>query len=585
MKEMKLSINNALNRHPEFYFFFLAVIVITFQFFVLRHEVILKYDDHNKTVTYGLRAIADALTLLLPYWFLPTRYRRCIWVIILLLTIWIVSQLWYYRTYNDLMPFSSFTLFSNISPLLMKSIWASVHPIDWSIIISIVLLLISDCMLTKGSSNKSTRKTGKSICIVFSVLFIAFVHIANGYAFYLQGKGKVDNIWERYTNSNGYAYYFNMNGFVALGIYSIVEATWEAQKPTQQEITKIENYLNNYGNHYTDNAYSSPNRKNLILIIVESLNSWVINFNIDHIEVTPFLNQLCNQDSAITALRVQPQVKDGRSSDAHFMYNTGILPLKKGAVATRYRDASYPSLAKALNGYTSIEFICDDAKFWNQKMTASSYGFEEIYDRNNMPHNGTDVSKDGEMFQLAATVLKKTKQPFYAQLVTISMHQPYDKSVVPATAISQSNQYSAEIKNYLEAVHYCDSELEKFIKNLKEADLYDNSVIAIVSDHNEMDKNVIEHREKVLPEDKEIALIVLNTPYTIKYQGKLGQIDVYPTLLDIMGANHYLWKGIGQSIFRKNENRQTNLDEMWDISSLLITKGYFKDKNINETPN
>lgn len=45
-------------------------------------------------------------------------------------------------------------------------------------------------------------------------------------------------------------------------------------------------------------------------------------------------------------------------------------------------------------------------------MTASSYGFEEIYDRNNMPHNGTDVSKDGEMFQLAATVLKKTKQPF-----------------------------------------------------------------------------------------------------------------------------------------------------------------------------
>lgn len=115
--------------------------------------------------------------------------------------------------------------------------------------------------------------------------------------------------------------------------------------------------------------------------------------------------------------------------------------------------------------------------------------------------------------------------------------------------------------------------------------MYDNSVIAIVSDHDEVDKNVIEHRKRVLPEDKEVALIVLNTPYTIKYQGKLGQIDVYPTLLDIMGANHYLWKGIGQSIFRKNENEQTNFDEMWDISSLLITKGYFKDNNINEIPN
>lgn len=311
----------------------------------------------------------------------------------------------------------------------------------------------------------------------------------------------------------------------------------------------------------------------------------MINFKIDNIEITPYLNQLCCQNNSIIALKVQPQVKDGRSSDAHFMYNTGILPLRKGAVAMRYGKTSYPSLAKALRNYVTIEFICDDAKFWNQTVTASSYGFENLYDRNYIPHNGADVAKDGEMFQLATTVLKTTKQPFYAQLVTLSMHQPYDKPIVPATAISQSNQYSAEIKNYLEAVHYCDSELEKFIRNLKEADLYDNSVIAIVSDHDEVDKNVIEHRKRVLPEDKEVALIVLNTPYTIKYQGKLGQIDVYPTLLDIMGANHYLWKGIGQSIFRKNENGQTNFDEMWDISSLLITKGYFKDNNINEIPN
>ena len=47
----------------------------------------------------------------------------------------------------------------------------------------------------------------------------------------------------------------------------------------------------------------------------------------------------------------------------------------------------------------TIEFICDDAKFWNQTVTASSYGFENLYDRNYIPHNGADVAKDGEMFQ------------------------------------------------------------------------------------------------------------------------------------------------------------------------------------------
>ena len=30
----------------------------------------------------------------------------------------------------------------------------------------------------------------------------------------------------------------------------------------------------------------------------------------------------------------------------------------------------------------------------------------------------------------------------------------------------------------------------------------------------------------------------------------MGQIDIYPTLLDVMGANHYPWKGLGHSILR-----------------------------------
>ena len=122
----------------------MAVVVIIFQFFVLRHEVILEYDNNNKVVTYGLRSLADAIILLMPYWVLPAKYRHWIWLIIILFTVWTLSQLWYYRTYNDLMPFTSFTLFSNISFLLIKSIKASIHMIDWSIIISLFLLLFCD---------------------------------------------------------------------------------------------------------------------------------------------------------------------------------------------------------------------------------------------------------------------------------------------------------------------------------------------------------------------------------------------------------------------------------------------------------
>ena len=573
---MNLSIKNITNKHPEFCFFFMAVVVIIFQFFVLRHEVILEYDNNNKVVTYGLRSLADAIILLMPYWVLPAKYRHWIWLIIILFTVWTLSQLWYYRTYNDLMPFTSFTLLSNISFLLIKSIKASIHMIDWSIIISLFLLLFCDISFFCRNNKRIIKYKERFIPIFLSILFAAFVHFANASFFYIKGKG-ANSIFERYTNSLGYAYYFNMNGFVALGIHSIIETVWENQELTKKEMNQIKDYFKCHGNNYIDNTYSASKGKNLILIIIESLNSWVIDFKINNIEVTPFLNYICSQDSTIVALKVQPQVKDGRSSDAHFMYNTGILPLKKGSIATKYGDTTYPSLAKALRGYKAVEFICDDAKFWNQKVTASSYGFEYIYDRNSMHYVDNGVVKDGDMFQFASIFLEKEKQPFYAQLVTISMHQPYNELTLPATKISQCNKYSAEVRNYLEAVHYCDNALSKFIQNLKSSGLYAHSVIAIISDHNEMNKNIPEGRKRATPNDKEIAMIVLNTPCTLKYQGKLGQIDIYPTLLDIMGANDYSWKGLGRSIFRRKEEDKIESEKMWNISSLLTTKRYFNN--------
>ena len=50
--------------------------------------------------------------------------------------------------------------------------------------------------------------------------------------------------------------------------------------------------------------------------------------------------------------------------------------------------------------------------------------------------------------------------------------------------------------------------------------------------------------------DREVAFVLLNTPYTISYEETAGQIDVYPTLLDVMGCNEYGWKGLGYSLFR-----------------------------------
>ena len=46
-----------------------------------------------------------------------------------------------------------------------------------------------------------------------------------------------------------------------------------------------------------------------------------------------------------------------------------------------------------------------------------------------------------------------------------------------------------------------------------------------------------------------------------------------------MGVNHYDWKGLGYSIFRKKEMLVLpSKEERNKISNLMITKGYFRTR-------
>jgi phosphoglycerol transferase MdoB-like AlkP superfamily enzyme len=72
----------------------------------------------------------------------------------------------------------------------------------------------------------------------------------------------------------------------------------------------------------------------------------------------------------------------------------------------------------------------------------------------------------------------------------------------------------------------------------------------------------------------------------------MGQVDVYPTILDLMGANDYEWKGLGHSVLRNPVGAVAiepdvvkgkavpdlvkRLKQAWQISNLMITRNYFQ---------
>lgn len=563
-------------------FYLLGVFVIYLQLQVLGYEILLKSNPGLSFISYGMRSIIDGAILMLPYWILPPKYRKLIWIVIGLFTVWAISQMWYFRTYRDLMPFSSYLLFENVNGLLLQSIKGSVRFIDvWVVAFPVALYACYRRFFKiKIEQEKMGWKYSLAVICIVVIPSLAFCLVQSVVYFYKENGRTTDSLFGRYTSSLGKVSYLDKCGLVPYLAYTVAEDINDMRALSSEERENIDKYIREDTPHYSDNAFSVKQRRNLILIIVESLNAWAVNIDVDGRPVTPVLNSLCERDSAIVALRMQPQVRNGRSSDAHFMYNTGLLPIQSGATSVEYGKANYPSVAKALRkyGYNSFIVTCDNKSFWNQEQTRESYGFGRLYDNHDVNEHSEieKVGLDRAMFKKSLSVIGEMEQPFYAQLITLTMHQPYDSPKVKPTWISRSKQYSSQVKNYLETVHYFDSALGDFLAALKRIGRYDNSVIVIASDHDEMDKNQADNREDVQSEDRNTVFLVLNAGRALKYTDIMGQIDVYPTLLDVMGANEYGWKGLGHSLLRmKPTGKYAVPDEAWKMSNLMITKHYF----------
>lgn len=424
MKDYRLS---SWKKYPNELFYIAAMVALILQLLHLRYDLLLHFDKDLGLLSYSARSMVDALLLLLPYWLLPAKLRiYYVSIIVFLFSFWGLSQLWYYRTYDDLMPFSSFLLFDNISPLLLNSIKASMKLTDILFILPPFFLFILYWFLFVDTIKKTPVNSKKRVIYTISILLFAIlIHLMNAYVFYSKMQNRTTcHLGIRYVNTVNYISYFDFNGFVPFCIHSFINTILEKRSLDIKEKEEIESFLSKYMLKYTDNQYAVKEKQNLIVIIVESLNSWLINFKLDSIEVTPHLNQLCQENNSILALHIQPQVKSGRSSDAHFMYNTGLLPINNGAVAVRFGEAEYPSLAKALKGYKSLSMVCDDAKYWNQETAFKSYGFTQLYDSRSMMNTSGNIN-DHILLEKAANQIKHVDFPFYAQLVTISMHYPY----------------------------------------------------------------------------------------------------------------------------------------------------------------
>lgn len=527
--------------------------------------------------TAQCRRFADAMAFAIPIFFLYK--RRFLFPYIILVNAYLLSNIWYYRNYGTLMPVTSYTMVDNLEGL-GPSVWNSIQWIDlWIVFPSIAFLTYYNKFMKlfpAGDCRTDLKLLAGSVLLIFMIEAPSYIlHKPTEYA----------HPYGLYRNEIIRAY--RQFGFINYWIYEVKYL----RGCTAEEKMYATKFMETLKPKKPVTPLVEKHKKNLILILVESLQSWPINLLVDGKEITPYLNSLTKEDDVLYFSKVLPQVKGGRSADAQLLLNTGLLPIETGAAASLYGTHEYPSLPKALavHGYTSMSFLCDDKAYWNQEATTKSYGFEKLYDR--MAKGAPMVRADENLFKYSIPILEKEQQPFYAQLVTMSGHD-----AIKTDFQSQFDNLELEdilVKYNLIITEYVDRCIGEFIKALKKDGLYEKSIIVITGDHDAISYNRYKGREKCELSDRYVPLFMLNAPLKTECDKVIGQSDIYPSLLDVMGVEDYYFRGLGESVFRNQSNCAVYhtgetaghcLDdygirkkkEMWKLSDILIRMNYFK---------
>ena len=501
---------------------------------------------------------------------------------------WVVSyaNVIYGRFFNAYIPLTALTEIRNFTD---ASLWGSLatafRPVDLYYLFALILF-VGCYRRLNGKIHSPLPSLGVMWAFYFLLMIPAYVNQATRFPL------SADKIFrhlllptkdERLLYPSFYQFHSGMVRSWTAGGISVLFP----KQLTGEERAEIEE-VSAPGLHGTGVRTAPPQVKNVIFILVESYLSLVSDRKVGGVEVTPFLNRLRHSDGVYYNGRVKVNVTMGESADGQLIYMTGLLPLRSEISASRLLDKTLVGMPGAL-GFAPEQarmVIPTGPSMWQQDRLARTYGFGHLYSKLDFPDKAPSGHVwnlyDEQIFSLARLQDEKEKSaPFFSLVLTISMHSPYGTIPPYATDYaftSGTDEYPEPFYNYLACCRYTDACIKDYFDFLKESGLYDKSLVVIISDHQAHDMYM--DMKGQLP--AEIPLYIVNGGIRAKssegegvpaWDGPCNQMDVFPTILDIMGADSS-WRGLGCSLLM-DEWKDFADDRTWAVSENIIYGDYF----------
>lgn len=541
---------------------FAVILFLSFFVMLAATDLFCGFLNEGNPRIFIQNSMLAALTFLLPYLILPPAWRRTLWIPLIILPLLLITNTLYFQVFGDFYRLASITPANITDPMVVGS---GLAKLSASMAAAFLLpVAVAAVFYFRWRSQILARRYSTQVRVIAAAMLLLiptalFAMQVRRDKIYMQKMFSETDSWSgaitktisrtRYPVWKSYLWRSGSGLFLSAHLlYELLPQLPE--RLSEADRRKVTALLD--GSDRPAAPIAENRDKNLILIIVESFNSSLLDLP-ENMGVMPQVRRLMADSAAVVVPKVLSQVGVGMSADGQLMYNTGLYPLIKHPAGQRILDGDFPALAKALPRHFPAEAICEDKDFYEHSLTSRSYGYRKLYHSLAIDAGSAIADADSVLVERVTEIIPRLPQPFFLEITTLSMHSPYDESSC-SPSLDSRNPAVAKLDpraaNYFDAANCFDRSLQRLIAFLKEKGLYSNSVIVIVGDHTALDTYLPENLQSQF-----VPLIILNSGKGLHYNSVVGQIDVFPTLLDVMGADSYIlpatgrpYRGVGRSI-------------------------------------
>ncbi|MCT3602998.1 LTA synthase family protein [Lactobacillus acidophilus] len=491
--------------------------------------------------------------------------RKSYWIILIidfLLTLWLFSNILYYREFSNFLSFSIIKTSGSTSDNLGKSIAGITLASDFLAFLDIAVII---ALLATKVIKMDVRplKLKVSLLIEFLALSLMGLNL-------LMAQKDRSGLLTRTFDNNYIVKYLGINEYAIYDGYKTAQTSAQMAKANVSDLKSVRNYLN--ANKIKPNPeYTGVAKgKNVLVIHLESFQQFLIGYKWKGKEVTPNLNKIYHQKDTISFDNFFNQVGQGKTSDAEMMLENSLYGLQSGSAMSTYGTSntfeSAPAILHQQAGYTTAVMHGGAGSFWNRNNAYKSFGYQyfmplSFYENKPSYYIGYGL-KDKIFFDQSIKYIERLPQPFYLKMITVTNHYPYDIDK-KNQSIAKTNTGDETVDGYVQTAHYLDQAIGELMSWMKKTRLDKKTLIVFYGDHYGISGNHHKASAQLLKKksfNDFDNLQFQRVPLMFHMKGLKGginhtyggEIDVLPTLLNLLGIKDSDTIQFGYDLLSKN---------------------------------